>query len=175
MTARDRAPVIGAVGWLLGCALVMLMVLVAVSCSAQKDVYRTASSQTQEVDSSLIDERADRQMDRWWWMMATGDSLRVSFRADSIVKPDGTVIHNPSAGTTVTSPQLTASGGEQSTATDSLHAEASRSMDATDSTALTDKRETVAVTKPPSYWGWLTLGLILASAILLWLNFKYRD
>ncbi len=172
MTTRNNTPIIGAVGWLLGCALLMLMALVAVSCSAQKDLHGTATSQTQEVDTSLIDERSDRQLDRWWWMTATGDSLRVSFRADSIVRPDGTVIHNPSAGTTVTSPQLTASGGEQSTATDSLHAETSRSMQATDSTVLTDKRETVAVTKPPSYWGWLTVGLVLASAIILWL--KYR-
>ncbi|WP_297071350.1 hypothetical protein [uncultured Duncaniella sp.] len=172
MTTRNNTPIIGAVGWLLSCALLMLMALVAVSCSAQKDLHETATSQTQEVDTSLIDERSDRQMDRWWWMTATGDSLRVSFRADSIVKPDGTVIHNPSAGTTVSSPQLTASGGEQSTATDSLHAETSRFMQASDSTAMTDKRESVAVTKPPDYWGWLTVGLVLASAILLWL--KYR-
>ncbi|MCM1077739.1 MAG: hypothetical protein NC411_10315 [Bacteroides sp.] len=147
--------------------LILIMgLLAAVSCSSQRDIHRADSSQTQEIDTSLTDGRSNRRLDQWWWMAAGCDSLRLSLRADSVVRPDGTVIHNPSAESTVAAPRLAATDSAHATATDSLHAVSTHSKDTSSSAALTDTRDDTAVASPKL--GWSTMAMSVMIFFVLW-------
>ncbi|MCM1356432.1 MAG: hypothetical protein NC212_08515 [Staphylococcus sp.] len=150
------------------------IVFTMVSCSTQKELHQESSIESAAVDTSVIDSGHDVRHDGWWWLSWVCDSVGISLRADSVVMAGGDVIHNPVIEVAAAAPRIEAAAGESSRESDSIHAEASHSMQSEATTQTNEQKETVAVAEPPSLKWWWVVGIAAAIiAVVAWIRNKY--
>lgn len=154
---NGKEPRLRAIGCLMAVALALLLMMAAASCSSHRNFNTESTASMQSIDTSVIDGKSGYNYDGWWWLSTKLDTLHISVKADSIIAPDGSRVHNPSIDVTAEHPVLDAAGGQKVEESDSIHAGAVKAVDSRSDNRVEKEAEAEALGK-----GWVILGLIAA-------------
>lgn len=162
-------------GFWLSTALSLLVILslalLPASCRTKKSAASSVASWSETRDSEAVTVVSGSVDWRRLLLSWVADSTTLRLRADSIVTPGGTVIHNPSIDTSASGPRLDLAGESASSRADSIHAEAAGESLSSASAAEDSVTDSVVVAEPPDWRMWLPLALVVgAGAVGIWLS-----